>query len=208
MRKIVIFDFDGTIVKSMDLALKLYNELARKYKTRVFSDDDVQTFKQLSTAERFKFVGAPIYLIPLMIYAFKKNYKRHVGSLGGVEGMKALIMELKTRGVPLAILSSNSRSNIMTYLHRTGLEVFDHVISSRGIGGKYRTLRKMARMLKLDTQNMVYIGDEILDIEACRKAGVRMIAVTWGFESAEHLAAQHPDFLVNQPDEIIPIVSG
>ena len=43
----------------------------------------------------------------------------------------------------------------------------------------------------------LYIGDEVRDIDACRKTGIRIISVTWGFNSKEALCRKNPDFLVD-----------
>lgn len=208
MIKFVVFDFDGTMVNSMDLALRLYNDLARTYKVRVLSDEDVHVFKTLSTAERYKFVGAPFYLLPILIYRFRRNYTKHVHTIAGVDGVRELLFDLKRRGYSLSIVSSNSVGNIRQYLQRAKLDVFDRIFSSRGIRGKYAALRKAAKFFKAKPENMIYIGDEILDIEACRKAGMPIIAVGWGFESIAHLASFDPDFLVHKPEQIMSIVGG
>ena len=58
----------------------------------------------------------------------------------------------------------------------------------------------------LKNKEIVYVADETRDIEAAKKAKVRIISVTWGFNSREILKKQNPDFLVDRPEEILRII--
>jgi phosphoglycolate phosphatase len=55
---------------------------------------------------------------------------------------------------------------------------------------------------KLSRENILYIGDELNDIIACKKAKVKVLAVTWGLESVDSLISGKPDHLCNEPIEI------
>ena len=52
------------------------------------------------------------------------------------------------------------------------------------------------------------MGDEIRDIDAAKKTGIKVIAVGWGFNSQEALAAQNPNFLIERPQELIEIMNS
>ena len=41
------------------------------------------------------------------------------------------------------------------------------------------------------------MGDTSGDVEAGRKAGIKTIGITWGFQHEKILAAAKPDFLIN-----------
>jgi phosphoglycolate phosphatase len=57
----------------------------------------------------------------------------------------------------------------------------------------------MARKFQIDRNQMLYVGDELRDVQACKKIGVKIAAVTWGFDSAPLLAASKPDLLCHSP---------
>jgi phosphoglycolate phosphatase len=57
----------------------------------------------------------------------------------------------------------------------------------------------------LDRNHVLYIGDETRDIEAAHKAGVRVAAVTWGYNNAEMLKRFSPDYLVSRPHELLSL---
>ncbi len=68
--------------------------------------------------------------------------------------------------------------------------------------GKARRLRGTARALKVKPAEAVYVGDEVRDIEAARSAGMRVIAVTWGFNDEKLLASYTPDAIARKPSEL------
>ena len=55
---------------------------------------------------------------------------------------------------------------------------------------------------------MIYVGDEVRDIEAARKAGVAAAAVTWGFHAETLLTANHPDHLITEPRQLVELADA
>jgi len=58
----------------------------------------------------------------------------------------------------------------------------------------------------LDPSVIAFIGDETRDLKAARKAGVRTIGVTWGFNRREALHQENPDDIFDSPVELIKLV--
>ena len=56
--------------------------------------------------------------------------------------------------------------------------------------------------------HVFYVCDEVRDIEAARKSGIKSIAVTWGYNTKGALIKENPDFLVNSPDELRNIITS
>ena len=53
---------------------------------------------------------------------------------------------------------------------------------------------------------MLYVGDEVRDIRACRRAGIDVAAVDWGYNTRASLAQARPTYEVDSLDAIIDIV--
>lgn len=51
------------------------------------------------------------------------------------------------------------------------------------------------------------IGDTPYEIIAGKKLGLKTIAVTWGDKNREVLQIYNPDFIVDEPKEILKIVN-
>jgi phosphoglycolate phosphatase len=54
----------------------------------------------------------------------------------------------------------------------------------------------------LRLEQAIYVGDEIRDIEAAKRSNIKVIAVSWGFNSKEILAQHEPDFLIDEPKQL------
>jgi len=80
--------------------------------------------------------------------------------------------------------------------------LFDFVYSGRSLLGKEKVIRKVIAREQLDPGRIVYVGDETRDIEACRAAGIPVIAVSWGLNRRELLASLLPDHIADRPEEL------
>ena len=54
---------------------------------------------------------------------------------------------------------------------------------------------------------MLYVGDEQRDIVACKKNNVKVIWVSWGFDIHAVIEKENPDFIAQQPADIIEIIN-
>jgi phosphoglycolate phosphatase len=68
--------------------------------------------------------------------------------------------------------------------------------------GKAGRLRAVLKSSRIRTLEAIYIGDELRDAEAARKAGMAFGAVGWGHNSLEALRAAGADEYFTSPREI------
>ncbi|HEY0827644.1 MAG TPA: HAD-IA family hydrolase [Bacilli bacterium] len=208
MIKYVVFDFDGTIIDSKGLGIQLYNELAAKQNFKIIQPEDIPALSSLSIPARCAELHVPLYRLPELIHYALKKYEEAIGSLQSFQGIKEVIMQLKSLGYIIGIISSNSQSNIKTFLQNNGIDEFDHIHSGKNLFGKHFIINGFLRKNNIQRDEMIYIADELRDIKACKKSRVRIISVTWGFDSVELLSTESPDFLVDRPSQILDIVKA
>ncbi|MPM14915.1 hypothetical protein SDC9_61279 [bioreactor metagenome] len=111
--KHILFDFDGTPVGSLELALQILNGMAVKYHYQKVTMEDMQKLKYMPLTQRFKQIGFPLHKIPAMTMECAAMYKQEISSLEPIEGIRDVIFEYS-----LSILSSNSVDNITEFLRR------------------------------------------------------------------------------------------
>lgn len=204
--KTLLFDFDGTLVNSKDIVIQIYNGMAEKYNYRKIDSSDISTLSNISIIERCKFLKVPTYKIPLLVYETMKIYKDYILDIDLLEGMNDILSKLKKEGFNLVIISSNSKSTIEAILQRNGLEgIFNYIYSSKNLFGKHFTINAFLKKHNLKREDVIYIGDELRDIVSCKKCRIKIISVTWGYDSSDLLLAHKPDFIVNNPIEIVDI---
>ncbi len=64
------------------------------------------------------------------------------------------------------------------------------------------------KLHRFGADDVIFIGDETRDIEACKRAGIRCVAVTWGYNSEKSLAAQNPHRVFHRPEELRALIAG
>ena len=118
-------------------------------------------------------------------------------------GMESVLSTLKRENFKLYIMSSNSKRNINKFLVTHGLSgYFIKVYGNSGWFTKGPALRRLLKRNKLDSEQTVYVGDEVRDVIGAQLAGMPSVAVSWGFGSEKELLKYNPTVLVRQPAEL------
>jgi phosphoglycolate phosphatase len=208
-QKAIIFDFDGTIADTVDALVCIANRLAEEFGYVPIAPEDLAMLKNLSSREIIKYSGIPLFKIPFLVKKVKSELKSKIPELKPIPGVKDVLIVLKSQGNRLGIITSNSQDNVTEFLKANNLEdLFDFIYSGVTIFGKTTIINNVLKQQQLNPQKVIYVGDETRDIEASKKANIKVIAVAWGFNSAEVLARQNPNFLIYQPSELLEVVNN
>ena len=91
--------------------------------------------------------------------------------------------------------------------------VFDLVLGEReGVERKpnpqivYDILEAKGERLEAKSEEILYIGDSLVDAETARAAGATLVLCTWGFGTREQMEGAKPDYLVDHPLEVLESV--
>ena len=207
-----IFDLDGTILDTLcDLRNSVNFALSKN------------NLPERTTEEIRQFVGNGIRLLieravpentsdnvtDMCFDDFKVHYKDNSANLtkpyGGVVEM---LNELKNNGIKLAVVSNKADFAVQGLIKQYFPDLFDFSVGERdGIKRKPSPDSVFAAMKHLDADkaDTIYIGDSEVDIETANNSGVPCIAVTWGFRDKDVLKKLNPQYIVNEPKEIIDI---
>jgi HAD superfamily hydrolase (TIGR01549 family) len=200
--KTLIFDFDGTLVDSMALYIAGFNQVASDFKLPSITKDDLKIIKQTSAKELMLAYRISPLRLAKIFSTVNKNIHQEISHLSFFPGVKPLLLQLSQK-YKLGILTSNYAENIDAFLNQQSLKIFDYVYCSKNLFGKDKTFLRLIKKYKLNKEDILYFGDEVRDIEACQKIGIKVAAVTWGFDEKNLLASKNPDFLFSSPKEIL-----
>jgi HAD superfamily hydrolase (TIGR01549 family) len=204
----LIFDFDGTIADTMVAIVRLANKYNATLGIPPLDQDEIEAMRGMSSREILKKHRIPLAKLPYLLLHYQRELGQEIDKLGLFPGVREVLLELKALGVKLGILTSNSTENVEKFLQAREIEVFDFVHSERNLFGKTRALKHVLKEEDVRKDDVIYVGDEARDIEACRRANVPVIAVSWGFQRRDFLADQGPTYIVDSPDEILEIVTA
>ena len=215
MKKLVIFDLDGTLLdtiadlaESANHALKQLGYPTRDMETiRTFVGNGVNKllFRALPDEEKTE------ENMMRMRTHFVPYYDAHNADLSApYPGIVALLEELQAKGLRMAVASNKyQEATVKLVKHYFPMIDFVEVLGQReGINVKpdptiVFDILKKAGVSKEET---LYVGDSGVDMQTAINAGVDAIAVTWGFRPRTELEDFQPMGLIDQAEELLGFV--
>jgi phosphoglycolate phosphatase-like HAD superfamily hydrolase len=203
--KTIIFDFDGTIADSFDFVLDFLTEAAGK---ELIEDPKKRaTYRRFSMLAIARQLGISWFRLPRMLFGGRQAMAARMPQIKPFDGMLEVIQELHKAGFRLMVVSSNSERTIRKFLAQYDIEdYFVRVVGGVGVFGKAPALRRLLKSQRLATSDVMYIGDEVRDIEASTSVGIMAIAVTWGFSNEPFLRKAKPYVVVATPSDLIAVI--
>lgn len=203
----IVFDLDGTLVDSApEIAVAMEHAFCSVVPGEAFP------------RERFR-IGPPLLetiarLSPALsddqrvaiAAAFRARYDASdFSATVPYPGVSEALELLAARGASLGIATNKRRGPTLSILDRWFPHRFSRVACVDGVwpddgtrpGAKVAMLVWLAARAGAAVDSAVMIGDTTADVAAARAAGMRAIAVTWGYEDAATLSSAGPDELVN-----------
>jgi phosphoglycolate phosphatase len=201
--RLVIFDFDGTIVNSLEPIVSIINQLAVFYKFEPFTD---QALRDLPLKTILKKQNLPFWKQIFVLHHVKKEYRRVLSTIQLQPELTTIIQRLQEQ-YEVCILSSNSKKNILSFFKQHAIKIQEqHIHVGRQIFRKEKYLSQVLLHYGVLQKEAVYICDEYRDVDACNKIGLPCIFVEWGFNSAKGLKQNIP--VAKRPDDIIKIINN
>jgi phosphoglycolate phosphatase len=206
--KLVIFDFDGTLANSLGWFIGISDRLADEFGFDRIDKDQVATLRRHDAATLLRLHHVPLWKVPLIAARFRSLMAKQIEMIDLFPGVTDLLNRLAQAGSTLAVVTSNSCSNVRRVL---GREIMARMAACEGgvsVFGKRMKLRKVLRHSDIHPAQAIFIGDEIRDIEAARQAGIACGAVSWGFTDPDALKAHSPDMLFTSVDQMLQTLVG
>ena len=198
-----IFDFDGTLADSLEAFIAVFNKEVRGNKDPLTADE-IQILRHMSSRKALRSLGIRWWHIPRLIAKGLPEFHALVPSFNSFKNLPETLRALQARGDKLFIVTSNTKSSVDLFLNLHNMSnCFIDMDTASGPFKKAKHIRGLMKKHGLKRRESVYIGDETRDIVAGRLAGVKTVAVTWGFSDASVLKKRRPTYLINEPSELI-----
>jgi len=205
--RLVAFDFDGTLADSFPWFARVINDVADRYRFRRIAPEETETLRGLDAAGIVRHLGIAPWKLPFISRHMHALAARDIAEIALFPGIPAMLADLHAAGMPLAILSSNTRANVAAVLGPEARYVRDFACGV-SLFGKAKRLRALVRGAGLAPGAVLYVGDEIRDHDAARAAGCDFAAVVWGYTRIEALRATGPTLVLTRPDAVVAAVTA
>ncbi|MCF7847248.1 MAG: HAD family hydrolase [Kiritimatiellales bacterium] len=197
------FDFDGVIVDSLDHNISLMNRAANEQGLPgLFNRAKVGACDTMSWEFVARRCGVPENLFEPYSKCLFELLLSVPPETRLFEGIPGVLRSARALG-RMVVVTSNFESLTHDVLTANGLDdVVERVIGAETSRCKTDKLRLASETFGVPLADTVKIGDCISDIMHAHEAGVRSIAVGWGFHSLEQLITARPDVVVETPGEL------
>ena len=207
MKKLLIFDLDGTLLNTIaDLAhstnyalekngfpmhhLEEYNYFVGNGINKLFE-------RALPEGEKTEENMAKIR------QDFLAHYDVHNADASRpYEGIPELLQALQDKGIQLAV-ASNKYQAATTNIRFTAVLGQREGIKTKPDPGIVSEIREKAHVEAADT---LYIGDSNVDMQTAINSGVDACGVTWGFRPASELESYHPKYIAQKASDILDML--
>lgn len=205
--KCVIFDFDGTLADTEEKAFQIYNRLAEKYQYSQVTMEELQHIKNLHIKEILEIVDIPLHHFPRVIKEGQKMLKSESSEIHAFNSdihdfFVAMNKEVEFCG----ILTSNIKKTVNQFIKKYFLEEEIKFVKCSALMSKADKIRKVLRWSRIKPHEMLYVGDETRDIEACKKVGVDVVAVKLGYNTPKALEQCDPTYMIDNLWDLLDIV--
>jgi phosphoglycolate phosphatase len=201
-RKLIIFDFDGTLADTLPVFLGLFDQAADKFGFKRMDRSRQRELRNLDARQMMAMHEVPLWKLPALATFMRSSISRSIADIRLFDGMADALRALKARGVVLTVVSSNSRSNVLDVLGPELAALFSHFECGASLFGKLPKIRKVLAATGIAREQTMLIGDEIRDAKVAAEAGIDFGAVAWGFNNVEALTAEKPAQVFRQVDEL------
>jgi phosphoglycolate phosphatase len=211
----LIFDLDGTLVDSLPGIAASLNRSLSMHGLPGHSDAAIRSFVGSGLrmlVQRAAPAGSDPTLIDSLVALFKKDYDLSwAEGTKTYDGVRHMLDELQRDGFQMAVLSNKTHDFTVTIVR----EVFPSIHFSKILGQREGLPPKpdpsgafqIATALGVDPENCIVIGDSTMDLETASNAGMKAVAVAWGYHDREKLTAAGATKIIEHPSELAALLA-
>ena len=209
---LIMFDLDGTLIETAPEICDSVNDTLRHFELPEVSQTQVNDWIGHGTRElliqALAFCGKTDAQsvrasdrLNTIAAEFDKNYQRRCGTRSHLyPQVRETLLELRTRGVKLAVVTNKEERYTATVLNaHQMMPLFDRVVSGDTMPFKKPDPAGIASCLKafgVGQERSLFVGDSSIDVATARNAGVAVWALPYGYNMGEPIEDCAPDRVI------------
>jgi pyrophosphatase PpaX len=205
--KAVIFDWDGTIIKSKKANFQAFKKLHDELNLNiVFTMKEFLDWYTPNWYVIYEKMGIPEEAWSRANEIWRNSYPHNISKLS--PNSVRVLANLKSRRFRIGLVTSGDEKRVESELKRKGIfNIFDVVICGDHVPIEEqkpspRQIILALKKLNVEPKDAVYIGDTSFDVLAGKNAGVKTIALAGGLHSVGKLRDSNPDLFVHDWKEL------
>ena len=209
MIKAVIYDLDGTLIKTLKISFDAYNSALSKLGINATEEEIInKCFNKLDSEVSISFNIDLNLFSKYFQEATIKGYK----NAQSYPDVISTFNEIKKLGIPVAIGTSNNMDKLAEVLDRTQIKTYCKIIVTNDsrLRKKPEIFSEVCEKLKVKPEEVIIVGDAENDLDAANKINAKSILFYPGFHekyySLKDLNEFKPDFIIKNHKEIIKIL--
>jgi len=204
--KLLLFDYDGVLFDTKQIAYKLVKKTCEKFcDFKIRNEHDFTELYKSNFYEGMRKRGVKRKeLDKISAFAIKELKKKKLHIHRGIKSTIKLLSQMHE----IAVISSNYDDVMKRNLKQNKiLEHFHYIYGTEEGESKKIKIKKLMKKAKAKKAEAVFITDTVGDIKEAKKAGIKTLAVTWGFHNKSTLKKAKPDYMANTPKEILEVLA-
>ena len=117
--QLVIFDFDGTLADTYPWFTQVINKVAEKHRFKQIAADEMGTVREYSARQLIQHLCIPLWKVPIIARQMRTLMAEEIDAIRLFIGVDLLLQQLSSKGVKLALVSSNSYEPIPLFVEST-----------------------------------------------------------------------------------------
>jgi len=201
------FDYDGVLVDSCERLLQKAVEAQVSLGAgRAPTKEDFENSTDLNSKNMAKTIGIPEDLHSRFahnVFTLLKHDSEYDALFPGI----ASVIRTLARQHTITVITANLGSNVRKVMQQNGLgSCISEIFDGAQPGTKSEKIHSALRKFNRGPSDAFMIGDTIGDVRQGKIAGVKTIAVTWGFQNTQLLSKEMPDYLIDSPEDLLDIL--
>lgn len=215
MKKLVIFDLDGTL---LDTIADLAESANYALKQLGYPTHDVETIRTFVGNGINKLLERALPSheqteenVIRMRSHFVPYYDVHNADLSNpYPGIVSLLEDLQAKGIQIAVASNKYQEATVKLVKQyfPGIDFIEILGQREGINVKPDPTIVFDILQKADVskEDILYVGDSGVDMQTAINAGVDAVGVTWGFRPRAELESFQPMGLIDKAEELLGFI--
>ncbi len=198
----VVFDWNGTLIDDIDLAVESANCVMAKYGKPAIDQETYRRHFRFPVQDLYRDLGFDFEVISFerISQHYLSHFDSRVNECELHPGARPLLEVLRKQGVGASILSASYREALMLSLRHYELEeYFANVmaLSNQHAAGKLAEACELQAMLGAESGRVLYIGDTTHDAEIADELGWNCLLIPHGHQSREVLSGRGHTVIAN-----------